>query len=540
MNAPEPPTSSPIEPGTSASGTARRGRRGTTIESNGVNPVPDAERRGKPRGLFAVWFAWNISILGISYGIFVFSLGLNVWQTIVAGTIGYLLSCSLVGILAVGGPRTGLPSLAQSRFAFGTKGNTIPAFFAYLSNMGWKVTIITLASTTGANLFAKLWPSVFATTDGSSATFTIVLWFVVVLAVTMMVSVIGHELIMKVEVWVSWVAGIMTVAFLGFVVPQIKWSHLGDTPAGGPFVFVGGVIMAMTLVGLGFLNYGGDFARYLPRDTSARSVIGWTVSGLSVPVIILLVVGALLVGGDPKLGGATASDPIGALTALLPMWFFVPFSIVIVVSLVSAALTGIYSSGLALMAVGVPLSRSVTTAINAIIIAAGAFYLLFISTSFLATFQSFLSLISVLMGTKGGIQLVDFIRQRRAGWTTDLAKPRGYGGRDGRWTAVLSLIVGTVVGLGLVTSSDPNFGKITGFFLTEAGRTGVFGSSGLGIVIAMVLGAALYAILTFGLGLDPKPDYSLVTAGDGTRRGATLESATPDRAGRSAADTTER
>ena len=97
------------------------------------------------------------------------------------------------------------------------------------------------------------------------------------------------------------------------------------------------------------------------------------------------------------------------------MWFFVPFSIVIVISLVSAAITGMYSSGLALMAVGVPLRRSVTTAFNAVIIAAGAFYLLFISTSFLATFQSFLSLIAVMMGTMGGIQLVDFIRQRRAG-----------------------------------------------------------------------------------------------------------------------------
>ncbi|MGO4429828.1 cytosine permease, partial [Streptomyces sp. MCAF7] len=81
---------------------AQQGRRGTTVESNGVNPVPDAERRGKPSGLFAVWFAWNISILGISYGIFVFGLGLNVWQTIVAGTIGYLASSALVGILAVG------------------------------------------------------------------------------------------------------------------------------------------------------------------------------------------------------------------------------------------------------------------------------------------------------------------------------------------------------------------------------------------------------------------------------------------------------
>ncbi|WP_232667312.1 purine-cytosine permease family protein [Pseudonocardia sp. TRM90224] len=483
-----------------------------TVESNGVNPVPDAERRGRPRGLFAVWFAWNISILGISYGIYVFSLGLNVWQTIVAGTIGYLISCALVGVLAVGGPRTGLPTLVQTRFAFGTRGNIVPAFFAYLSNMGWKVTIITLASTTGANLFSTLWPAAFAGVDGKPAVITVIVWFVVVLAVTMTASVLGHAFIMRIEVWISWLTGLMTLVFLGFVVPTITWSRLGDAPAAGPLTFVGGIIMAMTLVGLGFLNYGGDFARYLPRTTPARAVIGWTTSGLSIPVVVLLVVGALLVGSDPALGSAAADDPIGALTALLPLWFFVPFSIVIVISLVSAAITGIYSSGLALGAVGVPLRRSATTAINALLIAAGAFYLLFVSDSFLATFQSFLSLIAVMMGTMGGIQLVDFVRQRRLGWNTDMANPRGFGGRDGRWTALVSLALGTIVGLGTVTSADPNFAHLTSFLLSAEAADGVLGKSNIGVVIATLLGASCYALLTFVLKLDPQPDYSKAAA----------------------------
>ncbi|MEV7693423.1 cytosine permease [Microbacterium sp. NPDC089189] len=484
-----------------------------TVETNGVNPVPDAERRGTPRGLFAVWFAWNISILGISYGIFVFSLGLNVWQTILAGTIGYAVSCALVGILAVGGPRTGLPTLVQTRFAFGIRGNVVPAFFAYLSNMGWKVTIITLASTTGANLFAVLWPAVFADADGGANTVTVVVWFVLVLAVTMAVAVVGHEFIMKIEVWISWVTSIFTVVFLAFVLPEVNWGALGDTPAGPFLTFIGGIIMAMTMVGIGFLNYGGDFARYLPRNTPARGVIGWTTLGLALPVVVLLIVGALLVGSNPALGDAAASDPIGALTALLPLWFFIPFSIVIVISLVSAAITGIYSSGLALMAVGFPLKRSWTTAINALIIAAGAFYLLFISTSFLATFQSFLSLIAVMMGTLGGIQLTDFIRQRRMGWNPAMAQPKGYGGRNGRWTALVSLAVGTIVGLGTVTSADPNFAPVTGFLLTPEARDGVLGASNIGVVLAMVLGAATYALLTYVLKLDPRPDTSLLVEG---------------------------
>ena len=71
----------------------------STVERNGINAVPDEERRGTPRGLFGIWFSWNVSILGISYGIFVFGLGLSTWQAILAGLLGYVLSSALVGIL---------------------------------------------------------------------------------------------------------------------------------------------------------------------------------------------------------------------------------------------------------------------------------------------------------------------------------------------------------------------------------------------------------------------------------------------------------
>lgn len=398
----------------------------------------------------------------------------------------------------------------------------MPAFLTYLSDVGWKITIITLASTTGADLFARVWPGAFAEAAGTSTTFTVVLWFVVVLAVTMVVSVLGHQVIMRMEVWISWVTGIMTLGFLGFVLPEVDRSRLGDTPAGGAAVLVGGVVLAMTLVGIGFLDYGGDFARYLPASTPARGVVGWTVAGLTVPVVVLLVVGALLVGSNPDLGAAAAADPIDALTALLPMWFFVPSSIV-VVSLLSAAITGIYSSGLALMAVGIPLMRSLTTVVNALVIAAGAFYLLFVSTSFLATFQSFLSLVAVTMGTVGGIVVVDLVRRRRRSWSTDMALQRGYGGLSARWTALLSLAVGTVLGVGFVTSSDPNFAKVTGFLLGEQAREGVLASSNIGVVLALVVGPALCAALTFGFTIDPEPDYSRARdAGRWARRVCTL------------------
>src|SRR5882757_4747641 len=475
---------------------------GSGVERNGINPVPEAQRRGSPRELFAVWFSWNVSILGISYGIYVFGLGLSVVQAIVAGILGYAVSALLVGILAVGGPRTGLPTLTQTRFAFGFHGNKLPTLFAYLSNVGWKITIITLASTTGASLFARLWPGAFAGQDGHATTAAVVLWYVVVLAVTLVVAVFGHQVIIRVEKWIAWVTAVMTVVFVGMILPHIHWGSLGATWHGSWWTFLGGAIMAMTMVGIGFLNYGGDFARYLPKCTRARGVIGWTAGGITLPVAVLLILGVLLVGSDAKLGAAAASDPIGALTALLPLWFFIPFSLVIVISLVAAAITGVYSSGLALLALGVPVSRVGTTAINTVIISAGAFYLLFVSDSFLATFQAFLALIAVPMGTMGGIELLDFIRQRRLHWDVAMAQPPGLGGRRVRWTAVASLVLASVVGLGTVTSGDPNIARVVGFLLNDSAAHGVVGQTNMGVVIAMVLGAALYALLTFVLKID--------------------------------------
>ncbi|MCS3433209.1 cytosine permease [Klebsiella sp. BIGb0407] len=473
------------------------------VESNGVNAVPESERYGHASGLFPVWFSWNVSILGITYGIYVYSLGLSVWQAISAGIIGYLLSCFLVGILAVGGPRTGLPTLTQTRFCFGYHGNKFPTLFAYISNMGWKITLITLASTTGAALTAKLWPSIFALADGQPALVCVLGWFALILALTLSVAVYGHQLIMQVEKYIAWVTGLMSIVFVFLIVPHIHWDKIGQTAVHGDlFTWIGGVVLAMTMVGLGFLNYGGDFARYLPSKTPASKVIFWTTSGIALPVSILLMLGAFLADSNPALSAAAANSPITSLTDLLPLWFYVPFSIVIIVSLLSAAITGVYSSGLALLAMGIPVSRAATTTINAIIIGLGAFYLMFISDSFLATFQSFLVAIGVVMGSAGAIQLVDFYRQRRLGWEVVMANRAGYGGRNGRWTALLSLLIATIVGTGTITSSDPYIAHLVGFLLTPETRDSVFASASLGVIVSMMTGAVIYAFLTYVLKIE--------------------------------------
>ncbi len=476
----------------------------SSIEQNGINAVPDSERYGKPAGLFPVWFSWNISIFGITCGMYVFSLGLSVPQAMLAGVLGYFLSCSLVGILAVGSVRTGLPTLAQSRFCFGVDGNRIPAFFGYVANMGWKVTMLSMASTTLADLLCNLIPAL-AASEGVPSTTCLFASFVVVIVLTMIGAVYGYALILKVERYIALITGVMTAVYLFFFIPQIDFSRLGSAPSGSLAVFVGGVVLAMTMVGLGFLNYGGDYSRYLPRRSSASSVIFWTTTGIALPVSVLLILGVMLSVGNDALLDKAAHEPLAALTGILPFWFYVPFSLVIIISLISAGMTGVYSSGLALLAVGVPLSRVSTTLLNAVIIALGCFYLTFISDSFLSTFSSFLASISVIMGSWGAIEIVDLYRQRALNWEISMANRYGEGGRNYRWTAMLSLAVATFIGLGTITSSDPYIAHITSFLLSEEAAAGTFAKANVGLLVAMLTGAALYAFLTYVLKKDVPP-----------------------------------
>ena len=59
---------------------------------------------------------------------------------------------------------------------------------------------------------------------------------------------------------------------------------------------------------------------------------------------------------------------------------------------------------------------------------------------------------------------------------------------------MLSLAVGTVVGLGLITSADPYLAHAVGFLLTDGAARGTPGAMNLGVVVALPVAGLLYAL----------------------------------------------
>ena len=118
-----------------------------SIETNGINAIPDAERHGRPIELFWIWFAANISILGMFYGLALVTFyGLDLTQALAAGVLGTVISFTLVGLISLAGKRGGAPTLTLSRAPFGVVGNALPTVVSYLALVGWETILVALAS----------------------------------------------------------------------------------------------------------------------------------------------------------------------------------------------------------------------------------------------------------------------------------------------------------------------------------------------------------------------------------------------------------
>jgi nucleobase:cation symporter-1, NCS1 family len=276
---------------------------------------------------------------------------------------------------------------------------------------------------------------------------------------------------------------------------EIDWGTVTSLPS-GPFWggLVGGTSIIMAGLGIGWVNAAADYSRYLPRSSSSRAVVGWTVFGASVAPVILIIFGVLLAANNEAL--ATSANPIGVLAQPLPTWFLVPYMIVAVGGLVAGAVLDIYSSGLNLLTLGLKIPRYQSVAIDGVLMIVGNIYLLFFSPNFVAPFIGFLITLGVLLAAWSAIFLTDMVLFRtRGGYSErDLYASEGIYGAVNP-AGVVAFLVAAFVGLGLVTSTAPIFSWV-GYLLRWFGwEDSALASSSIGLFIGFILAGALYAIL---------------------------------------------
>jgi purine-cytosine permease-like protein len=455
---------------------------GLPVELNGINVIAEDERKGKPSDLFWPWAAANISVLAIPYGSFILGFGISFWQATVAGVVGVIFSFALCGVVALAGKRGSAPTMVLSRAAFGVTGNAVPAALSWLLLVGWETVLVALSTLATSTVFTEL--------GWGGGTVTKVIAFLVTVALVVGAGVLGFDVIMRLQTLITISTVVLTIGFIALTIDQVDWDRVSSLESGSTQSFIGALALAATGFGVGWANAAADYSRYLPRGASSRGVFGWTtVGGASAP-LVLVIFGILLAGSSDDLSGLIANDPIGALTTLLPTWYLVPFAIVAVLGLVGGAVLDIYSSGLALLTLGVKVPRYVAAAIDGVIMILGAIYVVFVADSFLVPFQGFLITVGVPIAAWIGVFIADLLLRHAPYSDAELFDPRGRYGAF-RPHGVGLIVLGTFLGWGLVTNGLADWLTWQGYLLEPFGLGGKEGSwafANLGVFLALLVG----------------------------------------------------
>ena len=457
------------------------------LELNGINFISESERKGNARSLFWPWAAANVSFLAISYGSFFLGFGISFWQATAAAIIGTVGSFLLVGLSSLAGKRANAPTMTLSRAAFGVKGNKIPAFLSYLIFVGWETVLVSLATLASETVFTRV--------GNIDPDLSRILGFLLAGGLTIVGGVLGFKVIMKLQVYLTISTLILTFGYIALTIDSVDWSKVSSIPNGTTEGFIGALIFGITGIGLGWVGSAADYSRYLPRSTSGKSVVTWTVFGAAIVPITLVIYGSLLAASSSELSALVASDPIGALTTLLPTWYLIPFALVAILGLIGGAILNLYSSGLTLVSIGIPVKRHTAAAIDGLIMTIGVIYLVWFASDFFVPFQGFLITLGVPVAVWSAIFVADVLM--RKGYAEDeLFDPKG---RYGSWNlkSIGLVLFGAIIGWGFVTNSLAGWLSWQGYLLGPlGGREGSWAYANLGVLFALAIGFIGHILLS--------------------------------------------
>jgi nucleobase:cation symporter-1, NCS1 family len=373
------------------------------VEVKGIAFIDPDERHGRPFELFTLWFTSNLSYLYILFGGLLILFGLSLIQAIAVVLIGNLFYF-LVGAIATTGPAFGTSTVNISRVMYGSVGNRIfGAGLTWLLIVCFEAINLSIGALAGFALLADAGIEV--------TTFAEVLVLLVVAGGTFTLSILGHATIIRATAIFAAIMAVGAVVLFGFVLGHAQYDYQPDS--GGASLAT--VFIGLTLIASGpltWVNVPADYARYLPRNVSRWAILGWTTLGGYLSSSFLAIVGVLA-------GSAVdMTDPQTSMKDIMPGWFYPAFLVLIVVGTCFNNAAGIYSSGLALQAIGVKARRSRTVLLDCIIGGALTAYALFVS-DFLTTLNSFLVLAEVWLAPYAGVFLAYLIIH----WTRDRTTP---------------------------------------------------------------------------------------------------------------------
>ncbi|MEO8462181.1 MAG: cytosine permease [Chloroflexota bacterium] len=441
-----------------------------TIESRGIEPIPEASRYGSVNRVFTVWFTPNLVPAAFFIGLLAAAPFLQVGFTtgLIAIVVGNLIGATLVGLLSQMGPATGMAQVPLSRLAYG-KSIVVPGILNWISCIGWDG----INSVFGAAALSILTGLPFI---GS---------LVILVVIQALLSIVGHEAIHLFEKWMAIVLGVMfailTVAIAGQASTGIaRVDGMTGQDGLGAFVLFAS-ITASFVVAWGL--YASDYSRYLAPTASKSKVFWFTVLGLTLSAGWIETLGLLV--ADKASGGA-----VDTINSILSGSILAPLAMLaIAIGTIAVNAMNDYTGSLSIQGAGLRIPRVYSAIAVAIL---GFLFTLYLNSGDLVgKFEGYLLFIIYWVTPWAGVVLADWWMR---GGKADVSRLADYASLPSGFAGLASLIIGFVVSLPFGTSPfGDEIAKATG--LPINGLAAQLHYADIAYVVGFVVAFGVYWVL---------------------------------------------
>lgn len=414
-------------------------RQDPLIENHTVDYVPLAERHGKARDLFTLWFSTNIAPLPIVTGAMVVQVfHLNLFWGMLAVALGHLIGGVVIALASAQGPQLGIPQMVQSRGQFGRYGALLIVFFAALIYVGFFISNIVLAGKSIVGIAPSVPVPASILIGALSAT---------------AIGVIGYRFIHTLNRIGTWVMGSALLAGFAYIfahdLPADFFTRGGFNLAGWIATLSLGIIWQIS-----FSPYTSDYSRYLPVEVGIARPFLATYLGATLGTILSFAFGLVAALATPE--GTEAMAAVKQATG----WLGPILMVLFLLNIISHNALNLYGAVLSIVtsiqtfAGRWTPSIPVRVALSAVILAGCCVVALGASADFISRFIGLVLALLLVLVPWASINLIDFYLIKRGRYDiASIFSPDG--GIYGRFNphAIIAYFIGIIVQLPFANTS---------------------------------------------------------------------------------------
>jgi NCS1 family nucleobase:cation symporter-1 len=364
------------------------------IEVRSIDQVPAAERHGRIRDQFTLWFALNANIFNVVLGGIVISMGLDFLWASIAIVLGTLIGLSLVGLHAIQGPTLGVPQMIQSRGQFGFYGAVVVFAASIVLDVGFLAAQVVIQ----ADALHLLVRSI-----------SLPGWIAILAVPVAVITLYGYDWIHR---WQRWMTLILAITFVIVFIRAIDHGGLTGPAAmthAPSFALFMGATGLFVIAMASWAPYVSDYSRYLPETVDKTKTFWAVVLGCAIPAIFCGMLGAYILGLLPH-----ASSTVAAVGDVAGQWVLP----VMAVSLIGSDVANGYTGMLALASIlscfkDVRHSVSMRVIGSLLVIVAGTVFALAGYRHFITNLTHFLDVLLYVFIPWTAINLTDYYLVRR-------------------------------------------------------------------------------------------------------------------------------